>query len=358
MKVERVKKVISFMEKEGLEQILVTSPASIFYQTGRWIEPAERMVALYINIQGKRTLIVNELFPFEALEGLELQWYKDGEEPVDKLLSLVDKNKALGIDKLWPSHFLIKVMEKGGAASYKNSSPIIDRVRMIKDEEECDLMRRASRLNDEAMEKLIENVSENNSEKKMVNTLGDIYQSIGADGFSFSPIIAYGANGADPHHSCDNSMLKPGDSIILDIGGIKDFYCSDMTRTVFYKEVSEEHRRIYNIVKEANFRAIEAVKPGVRFCDIDRAAREVIEKAGYGKYFTHRTGHSIGIEVHDFGDVSSVNTDKVEAGMIFSIEPGIYLAGDFGVRIEDLVLVTENGAEVLNKVSKDLIIVE
>ena len=131
-----------------------------------------------------------------------------------------------------------------------------------------------------------------------------------------------------------------------------------MTRTAFYKSVSEKGREVFEIVKEANLRAIAAVKPGVRFCDIDAAARDYITEKGYGKYFTHRTGHSIGIECHDYGDVSSVNTMPVEEGMIFSIEPGIYLPGEVGVRIEDLVLVTADGCEVLNKYPKDLLIIK
>jgi len=191
-----------------------------------------------------------------------------------------------------------------------------------------------------------------------VNILAEIYENKGADGFSFSPIVAYGANAADPHHDSDSSKVQRGKNVIFDIGGVRKHYCSDMTRTVFYKEVSDEHKAVYNLVREANLTAIDKVKPGVRFCDIDKAARDVIENAGYGKYFTHRTGHSIGIEVHDFGEVSSVNTEEVAPGMIFSIEPGIYLSGDIGVRIEDLVLVTETGVEVLNKFTKDLIIVK
>lgn len=128
-----------------------------------------------------------------------------------------------------------------------------------------------------------------------------------------------------------------------------------MTRTVFYKSASEKAKEVFNIVLEANKRAIAMVKPGVRFCDIDNAAREYITEKGYGKYFTHRTGHSIGIETHDMGDVSSINTDILKPGMIFSVEPGIYLPGEFGVRIEDLVLVTEDGHELLNKYNKELI---
>ena len=131
-----------------------------------------------------------------------------------------------------------------------------------------------------------------------------------------------------------------------------------MTRTVFFKqEPCEEHKKIYEIVKNANLKAIAKVKAGVKFCEIDAAARNYITESGYGEYFTHRTGHSIGIEVHDKGDVSSANNEAVREGMIFSIEPGIYLSGDIGVRIEDLVIVTKDGCEILNSVSKELTII-
>lgn len=135
-------------------------------------------------------------------------------------------------------------------------------------------------------------------------------------------------------------------------------YCSDMTRTVFYQEVTEKQKEVYNLVLQANLAAEAIIKPGVRLCDIDRAAREIIEKAGYGPQFNHRTGHFIGREVHEYGDVSASFDMPVKAGMIFSIEPGIYIDGEFGVRIEDLVMVTEDGCEILNKYSKDLIVVK
>ena len=143
--------------------------------------------------------------------------------------------------------------------------------------------------------------------------------------------------------------------LVLDIGGVYKNYCSDMTRTVFIgKEPSKEHAHVYNIVKSANEKAISIIKEGVKFSDIDKAARNLITDAGYGQYFTHRTGHSIGIEIHDFGNVSSVNDDEVKAGMIFSVEPGIYLKDNIGVRVEDLVLVTKDGCEVLNSVTKEI----
>ena len=132
-----------------------------------------------------------------------------------------------------------------------------------------------------------------------------------------------------------------------------DDYCSDMTRTVFLGTVSDRQREIYEIVREANRRGIAAAKPGVRMCDVDKAARDYITQQGFGPYFTHRTGHSIGLEVHEAGDVSAVNENVVTPGMCFSIEPGIYLPGKFGVRIEDLALVTENGVEILNAYPHD-----
>ena len=148
--------------------------------------------------------------------------------------------------------------------------------------------------------------------------------------------------------------MKPGDCVLFDVGCMKDGYCSDMTRTCYYKEVSPERRRIYEIVRAANERAISLIRPGVPLRELDRAARDLISGAGYGEYFTHRLGHFIGLAEHEFGDVSSASEWKAEPGMIFSIEPGIYLPGDTGVRVEDLVLVTEDGCEVLNHYAKDL----
>ncbi|EYE89258.1 proline dipeptidase [Fervidicella metallireducens AeB] len=354
----RLKRVLWEMEARNLPQMLVSDPAAIFYLTGKWIHPGERMLALYINVNGNNKLFINELFPVYEDLGVEKVWFNDTQDSVEILSRYVDKEKPMGIDKNWPARFLLRLMELKGGSTFVNGSVILDRVRMCKDENEKDLMREASRINDLAVDRMIKLIPQMYTEKKMALELQSIYEELGAEGFSFDPIIAYGANAADPHHEPDNSTVKEGDSIIIDIGCKKNSYCSDMTRTVFYKKVSSKSKEVYNVVLEANKRAIELVKPGVRFCDIDNAAREYIEKAGYGKYFTHRTGHSIGIEVHDFGDVSSINTDRVEPGMIFSIEPGIYLTGEVGVRIEDLILVTEDGCEVLNKYDKELIIVE
>ncbi|MFA9399316.1 MAG: M24 family metallopeptidase [Clostridiaceae bacterium] len=351
----RVNKVLEEMKKLDVDKLLISDPASIFYLTGKWIHPGERMLVLCISLKGKHKLFINELFPVSEDLGIDKVWFNDIDDEVSMLAKYIGKNECIGIDKNWPCKFLLRLMDfLGKDTRFVNGSNLVDKIRMYKDEEEKMFMRKASQLNDMAVDKLINSVDKNLSEKEMSKILLSIYEDLGSEGFSFEPIIAFGKNTADPHHETDKSYVSEGDSVILDIGCMYKSYCSDMTRTVFYKNVSDKYKEIYNIVLEANKRGIAAVKPGVKFSDIDKAARSYIEEKGFSKYFTHRTGHSIGIDVHDLGDVSSANNEIVQPGMIFSIEPGIYLQGDIGVRIEDLVLVTEDGCEVLNKYSKEL----
>ena len=357
MKISRLNKVLTKMKENNIHQMLVSDPNAIFYLTGKMISPGERLLALYLNTDGKHKLFINELFPVHEDLGVEKVWFDDTKDAVKIISEYIEKEKTVGVDKNWPARFLLRLMDLNPNSKYVNSSFIVDTLRMCKDEEEKDLMRNASRINDLAMDKLQKLLTKELSEKEMAQNLASIYEELGADGFSFHPIIAYGENGADPHAHCGKAKPKEGDCVILDIGCVKDNYCSDMTRTVFYKKAPQKAQEIFNIVLEANKRAISMIKPGVRFCDIDNAAREYITEKGYGKYFTHRTGHSIGIETHDMGDVSSINTDTLKPGMIFSVEPGIYLPDEFGVRIEDLVLVTEDGHEILNNHTKELNII-
>lgn len=357
MKTQRLNAVLDQMKKNSIDQMLISDPYAIFYLTGKMIHPGERLLALYINVNGNNKMFINELFPVTEDLGVEMVWFNDTQNSIEIVSNGLDQVGTIGVDKNWPAKFLLALMDLCPNCKFVNSSYIVDTLRSSKDEEEKDLMRKASALNDEAMKRLKDTINADLTEKQLANKLSGIYEDLGADGFSFSPIIGFGPTGADPHGTPGDRKVKAGDAIILDIGCVKDNYCSDMTRTVFYKEAPEKAKEVFEIVLEANKRAIALVKPGVRFCDIDAAARDYITEKGYGKYFTHRTGHSIGLECHDMGDVSSVNTDCVQEGMIFSVEPGIYLPGEFGVRIEDLVLVTKDGHENLNKHDKELVIV-
>lgn len=354
----RLKKVIKNMEKHNIDQMIVTSPDSIFYLLGEWIHPGERMLALFINTNGKTKLFINELFPITSDLGVEVYTHKDTEDPIAQLAEVVDKSEVVGIDKEWPSHFLIRLLKKKDKLKVENGSIVVDEARMIKDENEIELMRKASAINDKAMEEIIEFIRQGCTEIEAAKKLAEIYEKYGSNSFSFVPLICFGANAAEPHHSSDDTELKENNCIIIDIGCIKDSYASDMTRSIFYGQPDQEYKKIYDLVYKANIAAIKAVKPGVKFSDIDRAARKVIEEGGYDEYFIHRTGHNIGINVHEYPDVSSSNDMEVVEGMVFSIEPGIYLPGKYGVRIEDLVVVTQDGCEVLNKFPKDLIILD
>lgn len=353
----RMKAVLKEMTNTNTPELLVTDPVTIFYLTGEMIHPGERLLVLIIKASGSQTLVVNRLFPLEEINGVNLVYYDDTEDGVAVVAKHLSGNGKLGIDKNWPAQFLLRLMPLTTEREYVLGSKITDDVRAIKSGEEIELMRQASKSNDGVMAKVKATLPQELTELEMAEKMVAFYAEDGNSGFSFDPIVAYGGNGADPHHGNDDSTLKVGDSIIIDIGGVKNDYCSDMTRTFFYKEVSERNRDVYETVLEAGRRAIATVKPGVTFAEIDAAARDYITKKGYGEYFTHRTGHFIGLECHETGDVSGANHAVVEAGMIFSIEPGIYLPGEVGVRIEDLIVATESGHENLNHFPKELTII-
>ena len=207
--------------------------------------------------------------------------------------------------------------------------------------------------NDAVMEKVIDFIKEGMTEKEIADFIDSEYLKAGASGTSFDTIVCFGPNAADQHHiPSETRTLKAGECILIDMGCVWQGYCSDMTRTFYCKSADPEQTEIHDIVHEAVLRAESVIKPGVRFCDIDAQARDYIDEKGYSEYWKIRLGHFIGQEDHEYGDVSPINKNVAEPGMIFSIEPGIYLEGKHGVRIEDLVLVTEDGCELLNKVDK------
>lgn len=354
----RLERVIENMKKAYLPCILVSDPYSIFYLTGRMIHPGERMLVLVVEDSGKMTLVCNRLFAQSKSDLFELVEYDDTEDCVGVLSRYIPDYPAgtkIGIDKNWRALFLLSLMQKRSALVPVLGSFAVDEARALKDAQEADKMRRSSRLNDEAVRRLIETIREGDRECDLAQRYTQIALSLGAQGVSFEPLICFGAGGAEPHHATDSTRLQKGDMIILDVGLSLDGYMSDMTRTVVLGRASEQQKRIYHLVLDANEAAKRAVRPGVPLKEIDAAARKVISDAGYGERFLHRTGHGIGLEVHEGADVSASSRAIAAEGMIFSIEPGIYLSGEFGVRIEDLVMVTKDGCECLNQLPRDLI---
>jgi Xaa-Pro dipeptidase len=354
MQTARIGRVLAAMEAGGLTQVLVSDPQTIAYLTDDLIAPGERFLGLLLRQGREPVLFLNKLFFAPHVPEAQVVGYDDTVRGAVLAAEYMDHNAVLGVDRFLAAEFLLELQDHGAANGYRNASTIVDRVRACKDETEVARMVEASRLNDLAVERLRDEVRSGVTEAQLAKRLLEIYDELGADGPSFTADVSFGANAADPHHVPDGTVLQEGECVLFDIGCLKDDYCSDMTRTYYFGSVSDRDREIYETVKRANLAAEAMIRPGVRFCDIDATARKIIEDAGYGPYFTHRLGHSIGRAVHEWGDVSSVNTDVVEPGMIFSCEPGIYLPGETGVRIEDLCLVTEDGVRVLNQSSKEL----
>ena len=350
----RANRILAALKEQGVDQMLITDPMSICYLTGISMAPIERFYALLLKADGHHYYFLNHLFNVPGDVGVEKVWYSDTDPVPEIVAARLDKNAVLGVDKDLKARFLLPLMEMKAAAGFVNGSLAVDITRGVKDTEEQKKMRISSAINDKAMAKFKGLIHEGVSEKEVADQMLQIYLDLGADGYSFEPLVAFGANAADPHHSPDDTVVKPGDCVLFDVGCIKDGYCSDMTRTFYFKTVSDAHREVYETTKASSETAISKIRPGVPLYQLDAAARDLISAKGWGPNFNHR----LGLSEHEFGDVSSANTWEAKPGMIFSIEPGIYLTGDTGVRVEDLVLVTEDGVEVLNHYPKELQIIE
>ncbi|HRQ32026.1 MAG TPA: M24 family metallopeptidase, partial [Anaerolineales bacterium] len=231
----------------------------------------------------------------------------------------------------------------------------LSQLRLRKDRTEVEAMRRAVQIAQSALEATIPLIKIGMSEKEVAAELMMQLFKHGSDPeMPFSPIVSAGPNSANPHASPSDRKLQAGDLLVVDWGAARDGYISDLTRTFAVGEVDAEYEKIHKIVQEANAAGRAAAKPGVPCANVDKAARDVIEQSGYGKYFTHRTGHGIGMEGHEDPYMRGDNLQLLEPGMAFTVEPGIYLAGRNGVRIEDNVVITESGADVLSDMPREM----
>lgn len=250
------------------------------------------------------------------------------------------------------------------AAAYRDALPkaawvettgVVEELRRTKDEAEIEAMRRACAIGDEGFSRLLGELREGMTEMEAAAALEDAMRRAGSEGLSFDTIVAFGESAAEPHHRAGARRLARGDLIKLDFGATHGGYHSDMTRTVAFGDPSGEHRAIHDLVREAQQRGVEAVRAGAACGEVDAAARGRLVEAGYD--FGHGTGHGIGLEVHEAPSVRKEGADILAPGMAITVEPGIYLPGSGGVRIEDTVVVREDGCEVLTRSARELIVV-
>ena len=343
----KIEKLLALMNKQNIDYALLTDPKIIVYYTGIKFSPGERFLCLSVKKDGSLRFYLNKLFQYP--DGtIDTYWYSDAYSPIDELA--LNLSGTVAVDKNMASKFMIELLDKNHDCNYIVGT-VIDEVRAIKDEEEVERMRYASRMNDKVMERVAQLIEVGKSELQLAKEIQEAFMEICGAKDSFPPIVAYHDHAADPHAEPTDRVLKEGEAIVVDMGCVLNGYCSDMTRTFFVNTNTE--KEIYDVVLKANETAEAMIKPGIPFKEIDLAARKVIEEAGYGEYFIHRLGHGIGMEVHEPFDVSSTDEVIVKEGMCFSIEPGIYIPGRIGIRIEDLVVVTKDGVEVLNHYPKD-----
>ncbi|MGI5429400.1 aminopeptidase P family protein [Streptomyces sp. CA-179760] len=347
----------------GLAGLLVAPGPDLVWLTG-YTPPAvtERLTLLVLATGQDPVLVVPALEAPDAHKAagaptLTLRDWTDGKDPYAATAALLDASGRFGIsDNAWALH-LLALRQVMPASSYASLTEALPMLRAVKDAAELELMAAAGAAADATFEEIRNVPFAGRRESEVAADLDRYLRRHGHEQVDFT-IVASGPNGADPHHEAGDRVIERGDMIVLDFGGLRDGYGSDTSRTVHVGEPTDEERRVHDIVRAAQEAGFRAVRPGAACQDVDRAARAVIADAGYGEYFIHRTGHGIGVTTHEPPYMIEGEERPLVPGMCFSVEPGIYLPGRFGVRIEDIVTVTEDGGRRLNTTSRELVIVE
>jgi Xaa-Pro aminopeptidase len=358
---ERMVRAASAAGDQGFAGLVIAPSPDLVYLSGYDPMPLERPTLLVIRPDAEPVMLVPDLELPPAREApvgasIELIGWSDGDDPYEAAARLLPVDGRLGVgDRLWASHVLALQAVLPGC-SFTTASAVLGHLRAVKDAEELTALRAAARAADSAFEGIRERPFVGRTEAQVASDLARLLVDAGHDRADFT-IVAGGPNAASPHHEAGGRTIRPGDPVVMDFGGALDGYFSDMTRTVVAGEPPPGFEEVYGVVRDAQQQGVAAARPGVAAGDVDGVAREVIRRAGYGEWFVHRTGHGIGLEVHEPPYLVRGNDQQLEPGMAFSVEPGVYLPGRFGVRIEDIVSVTSEGAESLNRSPRDLLVV-
>ncbi|MFW5433297.1 M24 family metallopeptidase [Paenibacillus apiarius] len=359
---EKWNSLMKAMEKESLPAMLITDPKHVYYLTGFACDPHERFLGLIVSQHEEPVLIVPALDEDKAASASSVKriaTHADTDNPYDLLKQHLSQGlPLLGIEKNHMSLHRFEALDHAVQAQrYADAGPILQSMRLIKTEDELARMKDAVNLIEDVLRQGVSKVRTGMTEIEVVAELEYLMKKLGADGPSFSTMVLAGENSALPHGIPGTRIIQEGELLLFDLGVYLNGYASDITRTFAVGEVNAACKEIYDTVLAANEAAIAAVKPGVTFGSLDRTARQVITEKGYGQYFTHRLGHGLGIDVHEYPSIHDQNEDRLQAGMAFTIEPGIYVPQVAGVRIEDDVAVTETGVKVLTSYPKELTVI-
>jgi Xaa-Pro aminopeptidase len=322
--------------------LAVAEPGSVFFTDGRYTAQARA------DVSGARVVVARKPPLSAAAEWLEKRG-KAGQ----------GRTRVVGIEG---EHLVVAARSRllstlSGRFRLKEAPPLVERARMIKDEAEIELIRRSVKMGASLFDTAVANVRPGVRETDVAAEMEHAARKAGADGMSFETIIAAGKRSALPHGRASREPIPAEGFVVCDFGVILAGYCSDMTRTLYVGRPSEEARCFYEAVRGAQQAGVDAIRPGATVGKVDQAARNSLQKAGLARYFTHSTGHGVGIEIHEAPRVAAGLPDVLEPGMVVTVEPGAYIPGEWGVRIEDMVMVTERGCEVLTPTTKELIVI-
>ena len=355
----RMRRAVVDAEVAGLDGLIITPGPDLVWLTGyRPTAITERLTALVLAPGHDPTMLVPTLERADAeaaigAPSLSIVEWTDGEDPFARLGAYVRPDATMGIaDSAWALHLLGLQAEVPGS-SYRALTQALPMLRAVKDSDELARLAAAGAAADATYEQILGVRFAGRKETDVAADLARLLREHGHEQVDFT-VVGSGPNGANPHHEAGDRVIEEGDAVVLDFGGLMYGYGSDTTRTVCVGEPSAKVREVHEIVRLAQQAGVEAVRPGVACEEIDRAARQVITDAGYGDQFIHRTGHGIGTTTHEPPYMIEGEEQPLIPGMCFSVEPGIYLTGEFGVRIEDIVTVTSTGVERLNNTAHEL----
>lgn len=362
----RIDSLLEEMEKKNLDSMLVTSKSNLFYLSNYYTEPHERVIAVYVSTSLDPLLIVPAMEINDAKAAgwnFEIIGYHDHEDPWELFSGFLKRNvripASIGIEynqiTLSRFHAIEQILPN---ASISDAQEILANLRVIKNKKEYTLLKQAASLADFGVETGIKAIEEGASELGVIAAIEYELKKQGIQEMSFNTMAISGTKTASPHGTPSMKKITAGDIVLFDLGVIFEGYCSDITRTVAYKSITEEQRKIYQTVLAAEQKAIEISKIGTPVGQVDEAARKHIEQEGFGEFFTHRIGHGLGIETHEYPSMHANNDLPLKAGMCYTVEPGIYVPNTGGVRIEDMIFMTEKGPEILTESPKELRIIE
>jgi Xaa-Pro dipeptidase len=364
MNPQRIQRLVHETLAHGLDGLALMPGPNMVYLSGIHAHVSERPIILFIPVDDEPAIIIPELESSKAQaagvpEERIFSWnddqgYTSAFQMACAQIELSDW--LLGVEALHMRVLELELLHRyAPGLTVAHAEPIMSALREVKDNGELSAMGRAAVAAETAMHKLLPRIRTGQSEKQIAAMLLQELTESGSEAAAFSPIVSAGPNSASPHAVPTDRLLQPGDLLVVDWGAVADDYPSDITRTFAVGELEPELAHVYEIVKKANQAAKAIARPGATGRDLDRAAREVVAAAGYGDYFFHRTGHGLGLEVHESPYIMEANTEPLKMGNVFTIEPGIYLAGRGGVRIEDDIVITANGSRSLTTFPRDLI---